>query len=45
MKAVVQVVLREPLKLQCSDNTLVLAGDKDGARTPHDLRRTGATMM
>lgn len=45
MKAVVQVVLREPLNLQCSDNTLVLAGDKDGARTPHDLRRTGATMM
>ncbi|WP_371767473.1 tyrosine-type recombinase/integrase [Massilia sp.] len=28
-----------------SDNTLVLAGGRNGAWTPHDLRRTGATMM
>jgi len=28
-----------------SDNTLVLAGGKNGAWTPHDLRRKGATMM
>ena len=36
---------REPLKNRRSDNTLVLAGGKNGAWTPHDLRRTGATMM
>lgn len=40
-----EVVWREPLKLQRSDNTLVLAGGKNGTWTPHDLRRTGATMM
>lgn len=34
-----------PLKNRRSDNTLVLAGGKNGAWTPHDLRRTGATMM
>jgi integrase len=28
-----------------NDNTLVLAGGKNGKWTPHDLRRTGATMM
>lgn len=28
-----------------SDNTLVLAGGRNGGWTPHDLRRTGATMM
>lgn len=28
-----------------NDNTLVLAGGANGAWTPHDLRRTGATMM
>ncbi|MFN3791608.1 tyrosine-type recombinase/integrase [Massilia sp.] len=28
-----------------SDNTLVLAKGKNGAWTPHDLRRTGATIM
>ena len=36
---------RAPLKNRRSDNTLVLAGGKNGAWTPHDLRRTGATMM
>lgn len=33
------------LKNRRSDDALVLAGGKDGAWTPHDLRRTGATMM
>lgn len=28
-----------------SDNTLVLSAGKNGPWTPHDLRRTGATMM
>ncbi len=28
-----------------SDNSLVLSAGKNGAWTPHDLRRTGATMM
>lgn len=36
---------RAPLKKRSSDDTLVLAGGKSGAWTPHDLRRTGATMM
>ncbi|WP_152598739.1 hypothetical protein [Janthinobacterium sp. RA13] len=36
---------RAPLKNRRSDNTLVLAGGKHGTWTPHDLRRTGATMM
>lgn len=36
---------RAPLKNRRNDNTLVLAGGKNGAWTPHDLRRTGATMM
>ncbi|TFW33593.1 tyrosine-type recombinase/integrase [Massilia horti] len=34
-----------PLKNRRSDNSLVLAGGKNGAWTPHDLRRTGATIM
>jgi len=34
-----------PLKNRRSDNALVLAGRKNGAWMPHDLRRTGATMM
>jgi integrase len=36
---------RKPMKNRRHDNTLVLGGGKDGAWTPHDLRRTGATMM
>ncbi|WP_226929479.1 tyrosine-type recombinase/integrase [Janthinobacterium aquaticum] len=36
---------RAPLKNRRSDDTLVLAGGKNGSWTPHDLRRTGATMM
>jgi integrase len=38
---------KEPAALakRRSDNTLVLAGGRNGAWTPHDLRRTGATMM
>lgn len=36
---------RKPLKRRKHDNTLVLAGGKNGNWTPHDLRRTGATMM
>lgn len=36
---------RTPLKNRHSDDTLVLADGKSGTWTPHDLRRTGATMM
>jgi integrase len=36
---------RRPMKNRCHDNTLVLGGAKHGAWTPHDLRRTGATIM
>lgn len=36
---------RAPMKNRRADNTLVLAGGANGAWTPHDLRRTGATMM
>jgi integrase len=36
---------RKPMKHRRSDNTLVLGEGKNGAWTPHDLRRTGATMM
>jgi integrase len=35
----------KPLANRRTDNTLVLAGGANGAWTPHDLRRTGATMM
>ncbi|WP_198116948.1 tyrosine-type recombinase/integrase [Massilia rhizosphaerae] len=34
-----------PLQKRRSDNTLVVADGRNGAWTPHDLRRTGATMM
>ncbi|MFT7772229.1 tyrosine-type recombinase/integrase [Roseateles sp.] len=34
-----------PLKHRKHDNSLVLSGGKMGEWTPHDLRRTGATMM
>lgn len=33
-----------PLKHRKHDNSLVLSGGKTGEWTPHDLRRTGATM-
>jgi integrase len=36
---------RKPLKNRRNDNSLVLSGGKNGEWTPHDLRRTGATMM
>ncbi|WAW10869.1 integrase [Oxalobacter vibrioformis] len=36
---------RQPMKNRRNDDTLVLAGGKNGGWTPHDLRRTGATMM
>lgn len=36
---------RQPMKARRHDNTLVLGGGNNGAWTPHDLRRTGATMM
>lgn len=36
---------RLPMKHRRHDNTLVLSNGKEGAWTPHDLRRTGATMM
>ena len=35
----------KPLKGRAFDNSLVLANGINGAWTPHDLRRTGATMM
>lgn len=36
---------RAPMKCRRSNNILVLAGGKNGTWTPHDLRRSGATMM
>lgn len=36
---------RKPLKNRKNDDTLVLAEGEFGDWTPHDLRRTGATMM
>lgn len=36
---------RQPMKRRRHDNTLVLGEGNNGAWTPHDLRRTGATMM
>ncbi len=36
---------RKPLKRRKNDNTLVLANGSRGEWTPHDLRRTAATMM
>jgi integrase len=36
---------RQPMANRRHDNTLVLGSGKNGAWTPHDLRRTGATMM
>jgi len=35
----------KPLKNRRNDNSLVLNGGKDGEWTPHDLRRTGSTML
>lgn len=36
---------REPMKCRRHDNTLVLGNGENGAWTPHDLRRTGSTLM
>lgn len=36
---------RKPLSRRRHDDTLVLSGGTNGEWTPHDLRRTGATMM
>ena len=36
---------RKALSRRCHDDTLVLADGHNGDWTPHDLRRTGATMM
>ncbi len=36
---------RQSLKNRRNDNALVLAGGENGEWTPHDLRRTAATMM
>jgi len=36
---------RQPLKNRRNDDGLVLDGGKSGEWTPHDLRRTAATMM
>jgi len=35
----------KPLSHRLHNNTLVLAGGENGDWTPHDLRRTGATLM
>lgn len=35
----------KPLSHRRHDNTLVLASGENGGWTPHDMRRTGATMM
>lgn len=37
--------IRKPMSNRRHDNTLVLGDGRNGAWTPHDLRRTGATMM
>jgi integrase len=36
---------RVKLRRRCHDDSLVLSGGRHGAWTPHDLRRTAATMM
>jgi integrase len=36
---------RKPMSCRRHDNTFLLGEGKEGAWTPHDLRRTGATMM
>lgn len=36
---------RQPMKNRRHDDTLVLADGESGAWTPHDLRRTGSTLM
>ena len=36
---------RKPLSRRCNDDSLVLDGGWYGEWTPHDLRRTAATMM
>ena len=36
---------RKALRNRRNDNTLVLSGGENGEWTPHDLRRTGSTMM
>jgi integrase len=41
----VQFKNRKTLSKRNNDNSLVLADGKNGDWTPHDLRRTGATMM
>jgi integrase len=38
-------VARKPMSCRRHDNTFLLGDGKEGAWTPHDLRRTGATMM
>lgn len=38
-------VQKKPLKGRRNDNSLILNGGKDGNWTPHDLRRTGSTML
>ncbi|WP_394792398.1 tyrosine-type recombinase/integrase [Rhodoferax sp.] len=40
-----QFKTRKPLKNRKNDNSLVIAKGKNGEWTPHDLRRTAATMM
>jgi hypothetical protein len=41
----IQFKARKELRSRRNDNSLVLAGGRNGAWTPHDMRRTGATMM
>lgn len=41
----IQFKERKELRSRCNDNSLVLSGGNNGPWTPHDMRRTGATMM
>ncbi|MDH5856463.1 tyrosine-type recombinase/integrase [Lampropedia aestuarii] len=41
----VRFMQRAPIKNRCHDNSLVLSNGANGNWTPHDMRRTGATMM
>ena len=45
LQATKRVKNRKPLKNRRNDDTLVLSKGENGEWTPHDLRRTAATMM
>jgi integrase len=41
----IQFKKRKELRCRRNDNSLVVSGGRNGSWTPHDMRRTGATMM